>query len=113
MKKLIFIFILNLCLFLFYESSNIYAKSYSIGAGSEHCGTLINYERDRVSKDMMYWVYIHWMLGYISGSNYQTQSMKGSNTEGESIYFAAINYCKNHPLKRLNDAIKFIYKNQL
>ena len=113
MKKIIFIFILNLYLFLCFESSNIYAKSFIAGAGGEPCGSIINYEKNRVGKDTMYWVYIHWMLGYISGSNYQSQSMKGSNTDGESIYFAAIKFCKNNPLKRLNDAIKYIYKNQL
>ena len=113
MKKIICIFILNLYILLFFESSNIYAKSYYTGAGGESCGSLTNYEKNRVGKDMMYWVYIHWMLGYISGSNYQSQSMKGSNTDGESIYFAAIKFCKNNPLKRLGDAIKYIYKNQL
>ena len=95
MKKFFFVIV-----FLF----SLNAFSYTV-QGSQECGDII-YE-DRMNNDMMYQAVTSWLQGYITARNFITDSDKGADFH--SLYFALLNFCKDFPLKDIDDAAIFIY----
>jgi len=88
------------------------------GTGTVPCGTFLSEEKSRRGKDMTYFDYMSWMLGYITGRNYERglrglPSEKRKDVSPDSTYYAAVKYCRNNPKKKLYHAMEHVYVKDL
>ena len=91
-----------LTLFVLFFSSQV--LSYQV-LGMYECGEILvdDKNNNKNSKTLT----LTWLQGYISARNYIDNADK--TAEYESLYFAVIKFCKENPLKDLNDAARDIY----
>ena len=110
MNKLFIFFITVIFLFSYTQVS----WSYTVkGSGNTSCGELLEEEKNRTSQGILFYQKNAWILGYITGRNYENNANKGRGVHPDSIYYAVLNYCRDNPLKDLDDAIQFIYDYEL
>lgn len=107
MRKMVFVLVFSFC---FMNGKFTYAYSIA-GALGVDCGMFLS--DPKVDKDILKSFYISSFLGYITGRNYENNSDKAEGVSGDSVYFAVKKYCRNNPLKRVNDAMIHIYENEL
>ena len=103
MKKLLGILVLGLLL-----SGNAYAAYTGLALTS--CGEILSRENETLTKESV----IFYISGHITGRNYANSGSVGKNLEKDasydSLYWAAIKYCKENPLKDTSDAAKYVYQ---
>ena len=81
------------------------------GIGGESCGEILS-DHDN-DKKTFYFTRMQWVLGYITARNYERDATKGKNISSDSIYYSIIKYCRENPLKDLDDASIHLYRNVL
>ena len=92
--------ILNIFLFTLLLSGK--ANSYSVLAASP-CGDILSKQNSEMVKEYV----ISYITGYITGYNRAKNTFIGRGMkaiEYESIYWAALKFCKENPLKNTEDA---------
>ena len=103
MKKLLGIIVLTLML-----SGN--ANAAYTGLALTSCGEILSRENETLTKESV----IFYISGHITGRNYANSGSVGKNLEKDasydSLYWAAIKYCKENPLKDTSDAAKHVYQ---
>jgi len=52
-----------------------------------------------------------WIKGYITGRNYELDRSVDNTIDADSLYYAAVKFCKDNPLKDNDDAVMHIYSN--
>ena len=100
MKKILGILVLSLF-------SNTNAISWT-ALGFFECGELLSRQKEIIVKEQV----TAYVNGFISGTNYKTNSDVGKGTSNDAIFWSVIKYCKDNPLKDGVDASIQIY-NQL
>ena len=94
-KQLLLLLLLSL-----FMTSSSYA--YTIVANIR-CGPILQMIEDNNS--VVRTGITSWVQGYLTGRNYELdRSMKGKASDTDSIYFAIVKFCKENPLKDLDDA---------
>ena len=78
------------------------------------CGEFLSEEKSRRGKGTLFYQNLAWMQGYITGRNYERglhglPARKGKDASIDSIYYAALKYCHNHPMKNLVHAMEHVY----
>jgi len=70
------------------------------GPGVATCGTWVTERNQGAGQDMFGWV-----LGYVTAAGYYTSfTLRGTDSEGMRVYMD--NYCKQHPLDRLEKGVQ-------
>jgi hypothetical protein len=88
---------------LFLLTLSVQAGAWTVkGVGVRACGEVIN-KLDKAS-------YGQWLLGYISGKNYNEDASVGKGMSGIAIYEAAMKYCRENPLNDWADASEDVYQ---
>ena len=100
MKKHLLLLILT-SLFI---SSSSYA--YTV-AGAAKCGGLLSLENDGNSFTKSGTPL--WVKGYITGRNYELDRSMNNLPDSDSLYYAVIKFCRDNPLKDIDDAARSIY----
>jgi len=79
------------------------------GIGADKCGEILS-DSDNGKKGNFYYMRISWIHGYITAKNSASGAFKGKGVSADSIYYSIIKYCRENPLKDLDDASRHIYK---
>ena len=69
----------------------------ALGAGTASCGKWIESRNDKAA----HFQYKQWVLGFISGSNWNTVGPQSRPTDQEAVVAFVDLYCKNNPLHTL------------
>ena len=96
MKKAILILVAGLLL-----SGNAYA-GYT-GLGNNTCGNILSNENNPTAKNAL----IFYMNGYFTARNYENAA--DVSTDGDTLFYSLVRYCKNNPYKSLSKAAESIY----
>jgi hypothetical protein len=83
-----------------FSSASVAQKTPVIGAGNVSCGKWLEARNEMV----VYQAYTQWVLGFISGSNWNAEGPKATPADGEAIVYFVDVYCKNNPLSPLAHA---------
>ena len=102
MKKQLLLLILILTSLFMTSSSYAYTL---VGAAS--CGELLTLEDkgNLISKHST----PLWIKGYITGRNYELDRTMKNPPDSDSLYYALIKFCRDNPLKDIDDAAISIY----
>ena len=84
--------------------------SHVKGYGAYSCGFAISDTRDNEIAEL---AYKSWMLGYISALNFERISSKGKGIDANALWYAVMNRCRAKPLTYFDDAIYWVYRNEL
>ena len=101
-KHLLFLILILTSLFI---TSSSYA--YSV-VGNQSCGSIITFDKEGnlYTKTGS----IQWVRGYITGRNYEfDRNLVNRVPDPDSLYYAVVKFCKDNPLKGVNDAAIYIY----
>ena len=91
------------------------------------CGEFLSEEKSRSGKGTLFYQNLAWMQGYIIGRNYErglhglparkrkdaSEPWIGRGSPIDSIYYAALKYCRTHPMKNVANAMAHVYDNEL
>ena len=81
------------------------------GVGLDGCGEILS-DHDNGEK-LHYYTRGQWALGYITARNYASSQLKGAGISYDSIYYSIIKFCRENPLKDLNDSLIYLYRKVL
>ena len=71
--------------------------------GNMNCGPIL--KMDKEDNSHVHTGTVAWVNGYLTGRNYElNRDMMGKTLDSDSIYYSIIKFCKDNPLKKLNDA---------
>ena len=68
---------------------------------------MINYDNE--DSDFAWIGYSSYIRGYITGRNYELDRTLSVNPDSDSLYYAALKYCRDNPLESLSQAGGDIY----
>ena len=83
------------------------AWGYNIkGVGNDSCGSFVSVKQ---TKEADYYVYMHWVTGFITGGNVERGRNGGNDSIGDGLDAEFIelwleNYCRANPLNDLDQA---------
>ena len=83
-------------------TSSSYATYTTLGVMP--CGKIISTE----GEDIVEYYILGWVRGYITARNYENNIII-NNVDSDSIKYAALKFCRDNPLKDLDDAAINIY----
>ena len=95
-------------LFLILTSLFITNSSYAYTiVGAAECGAILRLEDDNnlITKHST----PLWIKGYITGRNYELDRSMKNVPNSDSLYYALIKFCRDNPLKDIDDAAISIY----
>lgn len=81
------------------------------GIGADECVEILS-DHDN-GKKLHYFQRSSWTQGYITARNYASDSHKGKGVSPGLIYNLIITYCRENPLKDLDDASLHLYEHVL
>ena len=90
-------------------SLNSYA-AIMIGGGVNSCSHFLETTQSNSRLSDMWG---QWISGFISGMNYERNESKGKNIDEKDFVGEVRNYCQREPLKKVYDAVIWIYESKL
>ena len=76
--------------------------------GAAKCGGILSLHND--DNPLNEYAVFSWTNGYITGRNYElNKSMTNKVPDTDSLYYAVIKFCRENPLKDIDDAAVYIY----
>ncbi len=81
------------------------AAAYTV-KGSVECPDVIREDANEDFRKMNMW----WVLGYISGRNYESDASVGKGLDSEDLYGHVLTYCRSHLGDDMDDASNDLYK---
>lgn len=84
--------------------SPAWADYFAFGAGTNTCGEVTDYHDKYGRLDLLE----HWIFGYVTGRNFENDSMRGKDSQ-KAFYAAIIKYCRDNPLKDVVYAADDVY----
>ena len=97
-KKFLGVFILSL-----FMNSNVNAGTIF---GAPDCGVILDKD-DKATKQIVG----SWVNGFMTAMNFAGSVNFGKNTSYDQRYYYIVKYCRENPLKSLNDAAASLYFN--
>ena len=82
-------------------------SSYAYTSYGLSCGAVLSSDKD--GSFALKHALPAWLMGYITGRNYELDRDMSDNPDGDSLYYAALKYCRDNPLKSLARGAKDIY----
>ncbi len=80
------------------------AAAYTV-KGSVECPDVIREDANEDFRKMNMW----WVLGYISGRNYESDASVGKGLDSEDLYGHVLTYCRNNLASDMDDAAIDLY----
>jgi len=80
------------------------AAAYTV-KGSVECPDVVKEDATENFRKMNMW----WVLGYISGRNYENDTSVSKGIDGEDLYAHVLSYCRTHPGNDMDDASIDLY----
>ena len=98
-----------LTIIYFYFSLTSYAATM-IGGGANSCSHFLETTQ---SNNRLSDAWGQWITGFISGMNYERNESKGKNIDEKDFIAEVRNYCQREPLKKVYDAVIWVYESKL
>ncbi len=80
------------------------AAAYTV-KGSVECPDVIREDANEDFRKMNMW----WVLGYISGRNFESDASVGKGLDSEDLYGHVLTYCRNNLASDMDDAAIDLY----
>ena len=80
------------------------AAAYTV-KGSVECPDVIREDANEDFRKMNMW----WVLGYISGRNYESDASVGKGLDSEDLYGHVLTHCRNNLASDMDDAAIDLY----
>ncbi len=80
------------------------AAAYTV-KGSVECPAVVREDANEKHRLANMW----WVLGYISGRNYERDTNAAKGVDSEDIYAHVLSYCRTHPEDDMDDASIDLY----
>lgn len=94
---------------LFFISTSCIASTM-IGGGANSCSYFL---QTLQSNNQYVLIWRQWITGFISGRNYERDESKGRNIDEDAFVYEVRNYCQKEPMKKIYEAVIFLYESKL
>jgi len=84
--------------------------STMIGGGANSCAYFLQTIQ---SNNQYLQIWRQWITGFISGRNYERDESKGRNIDEDAFVYEVRNYCQKEPMKKIYEAVIFLYDSKL
>jgi hypothetical protein len=94
-------------------SSTVSASGHGIavkgGGGISSCAEMLNVPAESIAEYQVR----SWILGFISGRNWESISQKGLNIDEDTIFYSVKQYCRENPIDSVFQGANWLYENHL
>lgn len=94
-------------------SSTLSANGHGIvvkgGGGTSSCAEMLNAPAESIAD----FQFRSWILGFISGRNWESISQKGWDIDEDAIFYSVKQYCRKNPIDSVVQGANWLYENHL